>query len=94
LNLPVGGNVGIGIATARCKFEVAGIGCIACVNNGLPYAVVNNQMQSGRITIGRTDANYGGGSNWSTHTAGLMMECADDAEIMIHDSGARLASLM
>jgi hypothetical protein len=32
-------------------------------------------MASGSLTIGGINANYGGGNNWSTNTAGLLMEC-------------------
>ena len=46
-------------------------------------------MQSGSLTIGGTNANYGGGNNWTTNTAGLMMECQDNTEIAVHDSGHR-----
>ncbi len=51
-------------------------------------------MASGSLTIGGTKANYGTATNWSSNTAGLMMECQDYTEIVVHDSGARLASLM
>jgi hypothetical protein len=46
----------------------------------------HNNMQSGSLTIGVINASYGGGSNWSSNTAGLMMECASKTEIDIHDS--------
>jgi hypothetical protein len=51
-------------------------------------------MQSGSLTIGGTNANYGGGNNWSTNTAGLLLECLNNTEIAVHDHGQRLASLM
>jgi hypothetical protein len=55
---------------------------------GYPY------MSSGSLTIGG-NTNYGGGSSWNgTNAAGLLMECADNTEIAIHDVGNRVASLM
>jgi hypothetical protein len=30
--------------------------------------------------------NYGGGSDWTSNTAGLMLEWLDNTEIAIHDS--------
>ncbi len=56
-------------------------------------------MQSGSFTIGGTNANYGGsvyaGGLWNgTNTAGPLMECADNTEIVVHDYKDRLASLM
>jgi hypothetical protein len=40
------------------------------------------------------NTNYGGCNNWTSNTAGLMMECPEVTEIMIQDSGAHLASFM
>ena len=54
----------------------------------------NGYMSTGSLIIGSTGKNYGGGNNFSTNTAGFMMECADNTEIMIHDSNSRLASFM
>jgi hypothetical protein len=51
-------------------------------------------MSTGSLIIGSISKNYGGGNNWTTNTAGFMMECADNTEIMIHDGGSRLASFM
>jgi microcystin-dependent protein len=65
------------------------------IHNGSPYSVPNNYMASGSLTIGGTNVNYGGGTNyWNSSTAGLMMECADNTEIAVHDAGARVASFM
>jgi len=85
------GRVGINTTSPNCQLTVAGL---ANIHNGSPYAVSNNFMQSGSLTIGGTNANYGNGNNWSGNTAGLMMECQDITEIMIHDAGNRLASFM
>ncbi len=71
------------------------VGSIACFHNASSYAVVYNTMQSGSLTIGRTNANYGTGRpGWTDNTAGLMMECSDYTEIIVHDSSTRLASFM
>ena len=51
-------------------------------------------MQKGSLTIGDTLLNYGGGSNWTSNTAGLMLECLNNTEIAVHDAGQRVASLM
>ena len=67
---------------------------MACIHNGSPLAAVSNWMQSGSLTIGGTNANYGGGVNRTANTAGLMLECLDNTEIAVHDAGNRLISLM
>jgi hypothetical protein len=65
------------------------------VSAGNPFAIPNNYMASGSLTIGDVDINYGGGTTlWSTNTAGLMMECLANTEIAIHDGGNRVASFM
>jgi hypothetical protein len=51
-------------------------------------------MQSGSLTIGGTNAKYGGGNNWTGNTAGLLMECLDNTEIAVDDSGHKVSSLM
>jgi hypothetical protein len=88
-------NTSFGINTGsnnpRCQLEVAGI---ANIHDNNPYAVLNNNMALGSLTIGGTLSNYGTATNWSSSTAGLMMECLDYTEIVVHDSGARLSSLM
>jgi hypothetical protein len=85
------GFVGINTNNPNCHLTVAGL---ANIHNGSPYAVANNYMQSGSLTIGGVNANYGGGANWNTNTAGLMMECQTETEIAIHDAGQRIASFM
>jgi hypothetical protein len=85
------GRVGINTSSPNCQFTVVGI---ANINNGSPYATANGTMASGSLTIGGLNVNYGGGNQWTTNTAGFMMECQDNTEIMIHDSGNRLASFM
>jgi hypothetical protein len=39
-----------------CALEVGGV---TCIHNGSPYAVANNKMQSGSLTIGGINAIYG-----------------------------------
>jgi hypothetical protein len=50
--------------------------------------------RAGSLTIGNINQNYGGGNQWNSSTAGLMLECADATEIAVHDSGASIHSLM
>ena len=68
---------------------------IANINGGTNFAVLNNYMAAGSLTIGDPTKNYGGGSStWNTNTAGLMMECLTNTEIAVHDAGDRVTSLM
>ena len=80
-----------GITTLNNNTIINGI---ANIHGGNPYAVSNNFMQKGSLTIGDLLLNYGGGKNWSTNTSGLMLECLNNTEIAVHDSGHRIASLM
>jgi len=64
------------------------------VVGGTAYAVPNNLMAAGSLTLGGTDRNYGGGSSWNSSTAGLLFECQTNTEIAIHDAGDRVASFM
>jgi hypothetical protein len=54
-------------------------------------------MQSGSLTIGGANAGYGcqyspAGAWTGTNTAGILMECLNNTEIVIHDSAKRLVS--
>ena len=51
-------------------------------------------MATGSLTIGDTSKSFGGGNNWNTNTAGLLMECFDNTEIAVHDNVTRIASFM
>ncbi len=88
------GYVGINNTDPQTHLQVNGL---ANINNGSP--VGTTYMQSGSLTIGGTNANYGcqyySGGAWSgTNTAGLLLECADNTEIVVHDAGTRLVSMM
>ncbi|CAD5372272.1 hypothetical protein RA210_U20255 [Rubrivivax sp. A210] len=85
------GSVGIGTTTPVGRLEVNGT---ASVSNGVGFAVRNGFMAPGSLTIGGTNANYGGGNLWSPSTAGLMLEAQSNTEIAVHDAGTRLTSLM
>jgi hypothetical protein len=85
------GNIGIGITNPVCKLEIKGA---VGINNGSSFAIANNKMQAGSLTIGDQTLNYGGGIDWTANTAGLMFECLDNTEIAVHDSGNRVSSLM
>lgn len=84
------GNVGIGTTSPSTTFQVWN--GVANINGGNPYAISN--VQAGAMLIGDVNLNYGGGSGWSTNTAGLLFECLDKTEIAVHDAGARVASLL
>jgi hypothetical protein len=81
-------NVGIGTASPDTTLDVAG-----SINNGT-YAINNGYMANRSLSIGDHALNYGGGNGWNSNTAGLMMECLNNTEIAIHDSGTRVASFM
>ena len=85
------GNVGINITAPACKLDVQGV---ANIHNGNRYAVPNNFMAGGSLTIGDTNTNYGFLNTWGANIAGLLMECLDNTEIVIHDAGNRLVSFM
>ena len=89
--LTAAGNVGMGIAAPIAKLDVRGVGAI---NGGNLFGSANNFLTSGALNIGNSAIGYGGGSGWTTNTAGLLMETANNTEIAIHDAGHRIASLM
>jgi hypothetical protein len=95
------GNVGIGTNNPGTnKLNVIGntsINGLLNVHNGFPNGNVN--MQAGSLAIGGTNVNYGGVfypmGNWTgTNTAGILMECLNNTEIVVHDFGNKLNSLM
>jgi hypothetical protein len=85
------GNVGLGTTDPRCRLDVSGAANVWADNR---YAVPNNFMAPGSLTIGSTNRNYGGGWMWNANTAGLLLEALDNTEIAVHDSGNRITSLM
>jgi hypothetical protein len=74
------------------KMRIAANGAVGIQD--FAYAIPNNNMARGSLAIGNINQNYGGGNQWNSSTAGLMMECADATEIAVHDSGASIHSLM
>jgi hypothetical protein len=70
------------------------VGGLANIHGGSPSAVPSGFMATGSLTLGDTLKNYGGGTGWNSNTAGLLFECLDNTEIMVHDAGARVTSLM
>ncbi len=50
-----------------------------------------NEPPGARMRVGLTALNYGGGTNWNGgNAAGLMMECLDNTEIVVHDNGTNI----
>lgn len=63
------------------------------ISDGSNTGIVNN-MANGSLAIGSTTVSYGGGNNWNSNTAGLMLQTLANTEIAVHDSNTRIASLM
>ena len=87
------GFIGINNGNPQAHLQVNGLVNITNGSDkiGLTY------MQSGSLTIGGVNANYGcqfytNGSWTGTNTAGLLMECLNNTEIVIHDADKRLVS--
>jgi hypothetical protein len=91
-NLYVMSNMSIGLSNPLCAFDL--YNGVANIWSGLRYAVPNNFMAPGSLTIGDGSKNYGGGIGWSANTAGIMLECSNNTEICVHDYATRIASLM
>ena len=89
------GKVGIGIApsiTGNSNLEALGV---VNIHNGTRFTSLNYNLNPGSLILGSTGLNYGGGTLWNGGNAGgLMMECNTNTEIVVHDNGHRLASLM
>jgi hypothetical protein len=77
-------------ASSRYTFVGGGLD----VAGDTPYALQAGFMSKGTITIGSTTNNYGGGNNWTTNTAGFLMECLNYTEFAVHDAGERVCSFM
>jgi len=84
--------VGINTTATNCNLEILGV---ANIHNGTRYAALYQNLNQGSLIIGSTGLNYGGGTNWNGgNAAGLMMECDNNTEIVVHDNANRLAYLM
>ena len=95
--LIVQGNVGIGTTNPQADLHITGYSLtdgILGVSGGNLYSKNNNKLQPGSLNIGSITKNYGGGTNWNSNTACLMLECADNTEIAVNNSDNRIASLM
>ena len=90
-NVVLNGKVGIGTTAPAGALDVRGV---VAISNGTSYAVSNNHMAPGSLTIGSSNVNYGGGSRWNNNTAGLLLETSANTEIAVGDAGTRVASLM
>ncbi len=83
------GNVGIGMDSPEAKLSVKGTAMVSDAT-----AIVVGNMASGSLTMGSSEASYGGGSGWNANMAGLMLNTKANTEIAVHDSGQRISSLM
>jgi hypothetical protein len=68
--------------------------CIFNINGGNEFAIGAGFMSTGSLTIGDHTKNYGGGFDWNSNTAGLLLECSTRTEIAVHDGGTRVSSFM
>ena len=86
-NITSVGNGGLRFNTGgENRMNIASNGDVGIQGSG--YAIPNNFMDAGSLSIGNQNQNYGGGtSSWNSSIAGLLMECLDTTEIAIHDSG-------
>ena len=77
---------------ADVQFEVKGR---ANIWSGERYAVAQNYMAPGSLTIGNLKSSFGGSTNnWTTNTAGLLLETQANTEIAVHNNARRVASLL
>jgi|GEM_PF-6381546 len=77
---------------ADVRFDVHGR---ANVWSGRNWAVPQNYMAPGSLTIGNLNSSFGGGTNyWTSNTAGLLLETQANTEIAVHNDGRRVASLL
>ena len=70
------------------------VNCIANIYSGTRLAVPSGYMANGTLTLGSIGFSFGGGSSWTSNTAGLMLETSLNQEIMVHHSTVRVTSLM
>lgn len=91
---PAGGKVAIGRTTASTALQLWN-GVCNIHGGGGEWGVVYT-TQPGSLVIGDVSKDYGGNTNGTTsaNLAGLLMECLDKTEIAVHDSGARISSLL
>ena len=75
------------------RMRIANNGAVGIQTTG--EGITNNYLAAGALTIGNTTQDYGGGiAGWNTNTAGFLMECLNNTEIAIHDSGNSVHSFM
>jgi hypothetical protein len=83
---------GAGVMRVSSSMHVVGAARISDSNGD---ANANKFMSSGSLTIGSTNARYGGGNGWNASTAGLLLEALEYTEIAVHERNhSSLTSLM
>jgi hypothetical protein len=88
----IASNGNIGIGTNNPSKQLLQVNGAVSIGDG---EADTTKMQYGSLTIGSISRNYGGSTtSWTTNTAGLLMECLDNTEIVIHDANNALHSFM
>jgi hypothetical protein len=90
--LRIASNGNIGIGTNNPSKQLLQVNGAAMIGDGEGDST---RIQYGSLSIGSITRNYGGSTtSWTTNTAGFLMECADNTEIVIHDTNNALHSFM
>jgi hypothetical protein len=88
----ISSNGNIGIGTNNPSKQLLQVNGAVSIGDGEGDTT---KMQYGSLSIGSSTRNYGGSTtSWTTNTAGFLMECVDNTEIVIHDAGNALHSFM
>jgi hypothetical protein len=91
-NINMEENCGIGTTNPTTKFQLWN--GVANIHGGGIQWGTTYVTQPGSLIIGDVQYDYGGQSGLTTNIAGLLLECLDQTEIAVHDSGLRVSSLL